>query len=623
MSDLKNRLQALEALEWRGEVDIPLPSRSIIEFSQLCRVPNVSIKALAEKAEQEPGIMAELLRHVNSSLIGMRTKIVDIRRAIGILGLANSASIVLTNALLKSMESVESPLLPSQVFRRDSIERAVFARVLARYFPQCPMSAYTAGLLQDVMLPTLTRQYESDYREYLGSTDYQNLEEFERLRFGWTHAELAARLLHRWDFHPSIVAAVIDHHLSPESLLADDLTQSPVMTSAISALLVDTLNQTPDGITRLVDLQKLHPGFRLLDIAGEVDTEMRTMFPSLRNPTSLTVRIQEGMLSQLEIRRARQVASGRQFGNYILQEKLAESTMGAIYKARHAMMRRPTAIKILRVDKMTARSIAQFEQEVQITSRLRSPHTISIFDYGITPDDLFYYAMEYIDGCTLKSLVEHHGPLPEARVLLILRQACSSLAEAHRFGLIHRDIKPENIMVSHLLGNGDHVTVLDFGLAKLNDSTPADATHDDGLIVGTPLYMSPEAANCSRKLDARSDIYSLAAVGYYLLSGRPVFEGKRVLEILRQHMEDPPIPLTRLLGDAVSEATCQLIMKCLAKKPQDRIQSAAELANELTRLQEGQPWTILDSDDWWQQRIEPAGSNEETHDETSATLIGE
>ena len=595
------RLESLRRISWKGDVLIPLPSRSVIEFTQLCRRPMVSLTELGEAARQEPGITAELLRQVNSSLYGLRSKVTCVSKAIGMLGIAYSASIVLTSALTKSLMKVESSLLRAQVFRRDSIERAIFSRTIASLLRLPAAEAYTAAMLQDVLLPTLLIQHEADYQEYLDCPYEGGLVEFERERFGWTHAELAARTLLEWGFDRQTVLAVLDHHESPENLLMSSAEPNLAMACAITSLLMDPLKQVPDGVTRLVDFQRLMPEFRLLEIASKVDKEVQNLSPSLTNSTPLSVRIQEAMLDQIEVRQSHQVAPGRQFGNYVLQEQLAESSMGAIYKARHINMRRPSAVKILRLDRMTAKSIASFEQEVQITSTLRSPHTISVFDFGMTPDDLFYYAMEFIDGYTLDSLVKMSGPLPDGRVAKLLQQVCSSLAEAHASGLIHRDIKPDNIMVSHMWGAGDHATVLDFGLVKVTEGhlPPDDAEHSS--IVGTPLYMSPEAALSQPQIDTRSDLYSLGATAYHLLAGRPVFNGHTVLEVIKQHIESPPVPLQDIVGDTVSPELCQLIMSCLEKDPLRRPASAGHIGIALESCVLRTPWNVEQANAWWKQ----------------------
>src|SRR5262245_9431061 len=188
--------------------------------------------------------------------------------------------------------------------------------------------------------------------------------------------------------------------------------------------------------------------------------------------------------------------------------------MGVGYKGHHAMLRRPTAIKMLNVDKVNDASIARFEREVQTTCKLNNPNTIAIYDYGRTPEGIFYYAMEYLDGLDLQELVDRHGPLSEGRVIHILNGVCASLAEAHSLGLVHRDIKPANVMLKRRGGGADVVKVLDFGLVKAIDESKI--TLQSGTIAGTPLYMSPEAIQAPNHVDSRSDIYSIGALGYFL-----------------------------------------------------------------------------------------------------------
>ena len=198
--------------------------------------------------------------------------------------------------------------------------------------------------------------------------------------------------------------------------------------------------------------------------------------------------------------------------------------MGVVYKGHHAMLRRPTAIKMLDVDKVNEGSIERFEREVQITSQLNHPNTVAIYDYGRTPEGVFYYAMEYLDGIDLQTLVERYGPQPVPRVIHILLQVCGSLYEAHSLGLVHRDIKPANIMLNRRGGEPDVVKVLDFGLVKAVDDQKQAGLTQQASLTGTPLYMSPEAIQLPNSVDARSDLYAVGAVGYFLLTGHPVFE---------------------------------------------------------------------------------------------------
>ena len=234
--------------------------------------------------------------------------------------------------------------------------------------------------------------------------------------------------------------------------------------------------------------------------------------------------------------------AARQLGQYALEEKLGAGGMGTVYKARHAMLRRPTAVKLLDVDKMSDTAIARFEREVQLTSTLSHPNTVAVFDYGRTPDGIFYYAMEYLDGMNLDDLVKRFGPLSEARSVHILRQVCGALAEAHAAGLVHRDIKPANIFLTSRGGMHDFVKVLDFGLVKALDGEEQANLTNPHAMAGTPLYASPEAISQPDRVDARTDVYATGAVGYYLLTGSPVFTGTTVVEICMQHINAAPEP---------------------------------------------------------------------------------
>ncbi|MCR9296276.1 MAG: serine/threonine protein kinase, partial [bacterium] len=242
----------------------------------------------------------------------------------------------------------------------------------------------------------------------------------------------------------------------------------------------------------------------------------------------------------------------QQLGQYTLSEKLGSGGMGSVYIGHHAMLRRPTAIKLLDVEKMNDLAVERFEREVQITCQLNHPNTIAIYDYGRTPEGVFYYAMEYLDGLDLQTLVDDHGPLPEARVIHILLQICGSLFEAHTRELVHRDIKPANIMLNRRGGVPDVVKVLDFGLVKDRDPTKAAESGDRGL-VGTPLYMSPEAIQSPLSVDARSDLYAVGAVGYFLLTGEPVFAAKSMSELIRMQVDEQPRPPSTRTQQPISD----------------------------------------------------------------------
>ena len=231
------------------------------------------------------------------------------------------------------------------------------------------------------------------------------------------------------------------------------------------------------------------------------------------------------------------VSDIRRLGQYTLEEKLGEGGMGVVYRASHAMLRRPTAIKLLLPDRAGKDALTRFEREVRRTAMLTHPNTVTVFDYGRTTDGVFYYAMELLEGASLDEIVEVDGPQPEERVIHLLEQAAASLAEAHDAGLIHRDVKPGNILVVDRGGISDLVKVVDFGLVKdVGFRARGEATSEPALtmadtITGTPLYMAPETVTAPETVDARADLYALGAVGYWLLTGTHVFGGKSIIEV--------------------------------------------------------------------------------------------
>jgi tRNA A-37 threonylcarbamoyl transferase component Bud32 len=289
----------------------------------------------------------------------------------------------------------------------------------------------------------------------------------------------------------------------------------------------------------------------------------------------------------------------QQIGQYQLEHKLGAGGMGVVYKGRHAMLRRPTAIKMLDVDRVNEASIERFEREVQITSQLNHPNTVAIYDYGRTPEGVFYYAMEYLDGIDLQTLVESYGPQSVPRVLHILQQICGSLYEAHSLGLVHRDIKPANIMLTRRGGEPDVVKVLDFGLVKaLDEEKRAGRTHQNAL-TGTPLYMSPEAIQLPSSVDARSDLYAVGAVGYFLITGQPVFQAENVMDLCQMHVDATPTPPSQRARTPIPEELESALLACLEKSRAKRPQTARELAQRLARCAEAAAWSIDEADAWW------------------------
>jgi eukaryotic-like serine/threonine-protein kinase len=299
------------------------------------------------------------------------------------------------------------------------------------------------------------------------------------------------------------------------------------------------------------------------------------------------------------------VARAERLGQYTLEQKIGEGGMGAVYRASHAFLRRPTAIKLVRSDLAGPLLLARFEREVQLTSQLTHANTIAIYDYGKTPDGVFYYAMEYLPGLPLDQVIHEDGAQPEARVVHLVKQICASLAEAHRIGLVHRDVKPANTILCERGGTFDVVKVLDFGLVKDLDSGEDSGVTAMGHVVGTPLYMAPEGARGAANVDSRSDVYSVGAVAYALLTGQQVFTGDSGVEIISHHLFTPPTPPSERLGRPVDPFLEGLIMECLAKQPEGRPADAGVLIQRIEEGWTGAAWTQRDAREWWDTKAAP------------------
>jgi len=307
------------------------------------------------------------------------------------------------------------------------------------------------------------------------------------------------------------------------------------------------------------------------------------------------------------------VEAARDMGSYKLVEKLGAGGMGEVWRAEHRMLARPAAIKLIRQDaSVDSAAIRRFEREAQATSALRSPHTVQLYDFGVTDEGTFYYVMELLDGLDLEQLVEAHGPLTPARAVHVLTEACHSLAEAHGRGLIHRDIKPANIYLCKLGLDADFVKVLDFGLVKPKTTDPAaGATVTmQGTFAGTPAFVAPEMVLGETEIDARADIYMLGCVAYWLLTGKLVFDTPSAVKMVFEHVHTKPAPPSSRADQPIPAALDKLVLDCLEKDPAKRPASCEELAARLEALGLD-AWTQERARAWWSTReggAEPAHS---------------
>ena len=309
----------------------------------------------------------------------------------------------------------------------------------------------------------------------------------------------------------------------------------------------------------------------------------------------------------------RQVQTARELGSYRLDGLIGSGGMGEVYRATHRFLARPAAIKLIRKEVLESRSperariiVERFRREAEAAANLRSPHTIELYDFGVSDRGVFYYVMELLDGIDLERLVEQFAPVPAERAIHLLRQACDSLAEAHVAGLMHRDIKPSNIHTCRMGLTVDFVKVLDFGLVKPQPGLEADApklTAPGAATPGTPAFMAPESVFGDQAPDHQADIYALGCVGYWLLTGELVFEAISSAKMLMHHAATPPEPPSRRAKVAIPDELDALILQCLAKQPEDRPSSATELSDRLAACRLDERWTEERAREWWAQNL--------------------
>jgi serine/threonine-protein kinase len=317
-----------------------------------------------------------------------------------------------------------------------------------------------------------------------------------------------------------------------------------------------------------------------------------------------------------------EVYQARLSNQYHLGRKLGVGGMGEVYFAEHQLLKRPCAIKLIRHELAgNPRIFARFEREVRATAALSHWNTIEIYDYGRNDDGSFYYVMEYLPGLSLSELVKRHGPMEPARVIYLLRQACDALREAHGAGLVHRDIKPANLMAAYRGGLYDVAKLLDFGLVKTLSENQSIHLSQEGTVAGSPLYMAPEQIMSTVPADARTDIYGLGAVAYFMLTARPPFSGENAMAVMIAHTRDPVTPPSQIKPGVPADLE-EVVLRCLAKNPDDRYADTSRLADALGACADATNWSPEHAAEWWRNHgpaipaaAQPARTQERPGDE--------
>jgi serine/threonine protein kinase len=308
-----------------------------------------------------------------------------------------------------------------------------------------------------------------------------------------------------------------------------------------------------------------------------------------------------------------------EMGQYVLKERLGGGGMGEVHLAEHRLLKRPCAIKLIRPDLAhDAQVLGRFRREVQTTAQLRHPNTVAIFDFGNLEDGTFFYVMEYLPGLSLQQLVDRHGPLPPARVVYLLRQVCGALQEAHAAGLVHRDVKPDNVLVCRLGGQHDVAKLFDFGLVQTVAVGDVDSRLTQaGSVLGTPTFMSPEQVT-GEEIDHRSDLFSLGAVAFFLLTGKAPFEGKNPLAVMYARLKDP-VPAPSLHRPDLPRDLEDIVVRCMDREPGGRFPHAKDLAAALAACNCGAEWNDERARIWWE--TTPNGSRQSSSSDLATAIF--
>lgn len=398
------------------------------------------------------------------------------------------------------------------------------------------------------------------------------------------------------------------------------MTNYPIIFAIIlyGALIPNTRRRSLKGVAVLC----MVPMFATA-LAAITNPDMRPSLPHIIPATGIPL-FMAGVIavfsasrtSELQRQAYDAIREAKQLGSYTLKKKLGEGGMGEVWLAEHRLLKRPCAMKFIRADLAAEpATAARFEREVRAVTTLTHFNTVRIYDYGRHDDGSFYYVMEYLDGPTLDRLVKDHGPLPPGHATYILRQLCGALAEAHSTGMVHRDLKPNNIIVAALGGQKDVAKLLDFGLVQDHGEVSDVRITRAGTVLGTPSYLCPEQA-AGESVDSRGDVYSLGAVAFFALTGRPPFEGTTVGKLLTAHLTQAAPRVSELRPEVPTELV-EIVAKCLAKDPKDRYQSVRELEAAFAACACNSEWNSVLAAQWWDAVLQPvAAASDKEHTET-------
>jgi serine/threonine-protein kinase len=311
------------------------------------------------------------------------------------------------------------------------------------------------------------------------------------------------------------------------------------------------------------------------------------------------------------------VEDGTSLGSYRLVERLGTGGMGEVWRGEHLLLSHAAAVKVIRAQDAGRRDqyerlVERFRREAEVTSNLRSPHTVQLFDFGVSTEGTFHYVMELLDGMDTRQMVERFGPLPPGRLVHLLRQACRSLAEAHEHGLVHRDIKPANLFVAVLWGEYDFLKVLDFGMVKKGPSDADVQLTAAGTTLGTPAFMAPELVSGDGPVDGRADLYALGCTAFWILTGMPMFQAKTEAAMLVAHVNTPPPLVSQYSEVPIPRDLEALILQCLEKRPEARPASAVELGDRLGAIRCDAVWSAHDAREWWFAHAPQTGSRSQS-----------